>query len=114
MQAALQIMVTGLTPAERGSAEATAVLMLESLGSNKGAAADRNLASPRAAATGDDSPAADWTASVQVAPHPSPGDSQIGPQPPLGLPPGMQGASAAPPDSPPPSGHAEDLMQLAK
>ena len=49
MQAALQIMVTGLTPAERGSAEATAVLMLESLGSNKSAAADRNLASPRAA-----------------------------------------------------------------
>ena len=111
MQAALQIMVTGLTPAERGSAEATAVLMLESLGSNKGAAADRNLASPRAA---DDSPAADWTASVQVAPHPSPGDSQIGARPPLGLPPGMQGASAAPPDSPPPSGDAEDLMQLAK
>ena len=110
MQAALQIMVTGLTPAERGSAEATAVLMLESLGSNKGAAADRNLASPR-----DDSPAADWTASVQVAPHPSPGDSQISPGPPLGLPPGMQGASAAPPDSPPPSGaDAEDLMQLAK
>ena len=114
MQAALQIMVTGLTPAERGSAEATAVLMLESLGSNKGAAADRNLASPRAA-TGNESPAADWTASVQVAPHPSPGDSQIGPRPSLGLPPGMQGASAAPPDSPPPSGaDAEDLMQLAK
>ena len=49
----------------------------------------------------------------QVAPHPSPGDSQISPGPPLGLPPGVQGASA-PPDSPPPAGHAEDLMLLAK